>query len=273
MPPKHQPQQPLPKRKNLELSKDEEEQKEVSNLELFQLIEKMRTESKQGIDSMNNDLGSKISAVQSSLSDMQERIGGMEDKIHQGNAKADEAIKMAYQNKAAINILSQNMLQNKMEISGSNLDTNLKGEELKAKVKDLIESFGVSLSDQEIVQTFQRAKKNDATPIVVVEFTNLDTKLKVLQARKKILISKIYFNHCLTPLNRFLMYKAREVAKGKNFHVFLSGDQIHVKKDNDTKITINDLCDIETINSWVPNLRSSAPDNLIDTPSTSQSSA
>ncbi|KAL7033593.1 hypothetical protein ACKWTF_007648 [Chironomus riparius] len=270
MPPKHQPQQPLPKRKNLELSKDEEE---VSNLEIFQLIEKMRTENKQGIDSMNNELGAKITAVQSSITDMQERIGGMEDKIEQGTAKADEAIKLAYQNKAALNLISQSMLQNKLEISGSNLDANIKGEELKQKVKELIESFGITLSDQEIVQAFQRPRKNNAAPVIVVEFNNLDTKLMVLQARKQFFVSKIYFNNCLTPLNRFLMYKARETAKEKNFRVFLSGDQIHVKKDNDTKLIINDISDIETIKSWIPNGNESTPKYPNNTPSTSQSNA
>ncbi|KAL7024430.1 hypothetical protein ACKWTF_013036 [Chironomus riparius] len=255
MPSKHQ--QPLPKRNNLDMSKDDKENKEVSNFEIFQLIEKMRAENKQGINSLKNELGTKISEIQLLLSHMQQRIDGMETKIQQANAKADEALKLAYKNKTALNMISQNLLQKRMEISGSNIDVTLKGDDLTTKIKELIESFGVTVKDHELIQTFQRTRNQPVlqTPVVVVEFKNLDTKLKVLKARKTAIGSKIYFDNCLTPLNRFLMYKAREVAKEKNFRVFLSGDQVHVKKDNDTNLIINDICDVDKIKSWIPNLR------------------
>ena len=177
----------------------------------------------------------------------------MKTEIHQANVKADEALKLAYHNKAAINKLFQNRLHNKIEISGSNIDSSLKGKELTVKVKELTESFGVALSEKDITQIFQRPRKLPAAPVVVVEFKRIETKLKLLTARKNAKNSQIYFDNCLTPLNRFLMFKAREVAKGKNFHVFLSGDQVHVKKDNNTKLVINDTSDIEKIKTWIPN--------------------
>lgn len=249
------------------MAKDDKENKQVSNFEIFQLIEKMRAENKQGIDSLQNELGTKISGIQLLLSHMQEQIEGMKTKIQQANVKADEALKLACKNKAALNMLSQNLLQKRMEISGSNIDATLKGDELTTKVKELIESFGVTVSDQELIQTYQRPRKQPAleTPVVVVEFNKLDTKLKVLKARKTALDSKVYFDNCLTPMNRFLMYRAREVAKEKNFRVFLSGDQVHVKKDNDTNLIINDICDVEKINSWIPNLRATVSENPIYT--------
>ncbi|KAL7021778.1 hypothetical protein ACKWTF_012016 [Chironomus riparius] len=246
----HHPQKPLSKRKNPDEIK---EQKEVSNFELFQLIEMMRAENKQGIDCLNNELGSKITGIRLLISDMQKRIEDLETKIQKANTKADEALKLAYQNKAAINMLFQNILRNKMEISGSSIDSNLKGEKLTLKVKELVNSFGVALNDREITRTFQRPRKGPAAPAVVIEFKSFDTKMKLLKARKIAKNSKIYFDNSLTPLNRFLMFKAREVAKDKNFSVFLSGDKVHVKKDYATKLAIIDISDILEIKSWIPN--------------------
>lgn len=180
----------------------------------------MRADVKQDFDSLRNELGTKISGIQTSLEALQERIGGIESKIKENNTKVDESLKLAHQKKAAINMISQSQLQNKIEISGSNFDTNLKGEQLILKVKLLIESFGIPLSDHDIKQAFQRPKKHPAAPVVVVEFHNYDTKFKVLQEKRNIASNnKVYFDNCLTPLNRYLMYKAREVAKDKNFRV------------------------------------------------------
>ncbi|KAL7046014.1 hypothetical protein ACKWTF_002438 [Chironomus riparius] len=256
MPPKyeHPPQEPLPKRKKPEMARDEKDQKEVSNLELFQLIEKMRVENNQGMVSLNNDLGSKITGIQTSLTAIQDRVEEMDVKIQESNTKADESLKLAYQNKAAINMLYQSKLKNKIEIVGARLDSTLKGNELTLKVKQLIESFNIALSNQDIAQAYQRICKKSEAFVVVVEFSDFDTKMNVLKAKKNSKCnSKIFFNDCLTPLNRYLMFEAKKVAKEKNFRVFMSGDQIHIKKDKDTKKAINDTNDLEAIKNWTPN--------------------
>ena len=137
-----------------------------------------------------------------------------------------------------------------------------------------MESFGIVINNQDIKQAFLRPNKKSGALVAVVEFFDLESKIRVLQEKRKANNDrKIYFNHCLTPHNRYLMAKARAVAKEKNFRVFINGDQIHVKKDEHTKLTINDDCDIETIKSWIPNLRTNiaASNESQVVPTTSQS--
>jgi hypothetical protein len=248
------PKQPPQKRRAGDISKEEEENKEVSNLELFKFMEEMRAENKHGLMSLNSELSTQIATMQTSLSAMQHSIGEVESKVKLSNKKVEESLKLAYQNKAAINMLFQCKLQNKIDIVGANLDMSLQGTELIAEVKQLVESFGIAINNQDIKHAYQRQIKKTGALVVVVEFINLDTKIRVLKDKRQANNDrKIYFDNSLTPQNRYLMIKAREVAKERNFRVFMNGDQIHVKKDDQTKLVINDDCDIETIKSWASN--------------------
>jgi len=212
--------------------------------------------------------------MQTSLSTMQVNIGEMESKIQHSNEKAEESLKLVNQNKAAINMLFQSKLQCKIEIVGANIDSTLQGIELISKVKHLMESFRIVINNQDIKHAFQCPNKKSGALVVVVEFLDLDTKIRVLKEKRNANNDrKIYFNNCLTPLNRYLMFKTRQVAKERNFRVFINGDQIHVKKDDQTKLIITDDSDIETIKNWIPNHRTNiaASNRSQDIPSSSQS--
>jgi hypothetical protein len=255
--------QPPAKRSNSVLNSSDDT---VSNSDLYNFMAEMRAESKEKLESINNDLSTKISSLQSSISNIEENIGTMKLKIDENSSKVDESLKLANQNKAAINMLYQNKLQNKLEIVGTDICSTLQGNELLTKVNELIESFGIEIDDSDIKNAFQRPNKKSGASIVTVEFKDLGTKLRILKERKKVPSDrKIYFDNCLTPLNRFLMHRAREISKEKNFRVFLAGDQIHVKKDDQTKRVINDVSDIEIVKGWLSNQRVAVTKNKAPT--------
>jgi hypothetical protein len=175
------------------------------------------------------------------------KIGDMEVKIESNEKRID-------QNAKAINLLNQKELQNKIDIVGAKWSKNFAKEEIKEEVLKVMRKYKIDIDTTVIKSAYLRTNGKTGMQIMVVEFVDFETKLKVLKDKRASNIKDgIFFDNSLTPMNGKLMGSARKIAREKGFKTYLNNHKVHVRKSDNLAKCIECEEDIETVKSWAPN--------------------
>lgn len=220
------------------------------------LSQEFKSECSSIKEELTTKLDEKFGTLNNNIEEINLKVNKLEESVNKHDKKIDQQGKI-------VNRLFQEKLQNKMEISGASIphgsDKNKTKEEvikIFGKCKIRVETANIKMvyvkSDKPHDSTNEARKK----PIITVEFNDFETKIRVMKEKRKSNIRNgIYFNDSLTPTNKFLIGKARKIAKEKNFLMYMSNNRINVKK-SDTRIKwIEDEADLNEIQGWTPNER------------------
>jgi len=138
-----------------------EEELERSNNDLFTYLENMSMELSNElktvkgsmssvqteIQDMKNDfltqLNTKFNQINVEMENMNEKISNMNDNVNKNTTLAE-------QNQRFINAMQQENLINKMEIVGATIDKSKRGDDLKAEVIKIINSYDIAIKTDEI---------------------------------------------------------------------------------------------------------------------------
>jgi len=205
---------------------------------------------------LTSKLDEKLGMLNNNIEEIDAKVSKLEESVNRHDKKLDQQGKI-------VNRLLQEKLRNKMEINGATIsqvnDRNKTKEEvikIFGKCKIRVETASINKVYVKSVKPDDSTNEAQKKPIITVEFNDFETKIRVMKEKRKSNIRNgIYFNDSLTPTNRFLIGKARKIAKEKNFLMYMSNNRINVKK-SDTRIKwIEDEADLNEIQGWTPNVR------------------
>lgn len=225
------------------------------------------------------DLNSNMSKISESIEIISNRVAVNEATTNENKAAIatnSEAIKMnaaSIKNNTdstltcqkSLNMILQKELQNRIEISGLIVQQPTDQQGIISTAIQMFGSFNIQIAPVDIrfaaVKYIPISKGNKSLkPIVILEFTELSTKIRVLQEKRKVKDHRnIFFDYALTPANRSLMAKAKKIAKVKHLKVYLNANKIFVRKDASTVQAIECDADLEVINNWQVNTNFPAP--------------
>lgn len=238
---------------------------ERSNDDIYTFMKNMNQQ-------MNNNFKSIETKMNQNFGDLEKRlnvkIDEIEGKIESVNVKADNNSKL-------INWMQQEKLQNKMEIDGLKIDGSVNKSEVKAATLKFLHDLGLKVNSDEIKAAQMihvSISKTDRTtkPIIVVEFESLDVKIRVMRDKKlKKEQSGVFFDNCLTPVNRSLMGKLKKITKPKNFTVYIRNNRIFAKKSSVLFRPVECEEDIDVVATWPANIN--VRENYINKQSSSSS--
>lgn len=251
-----------------------EEELERSNNDIFTYMENMSRELSKELKTVKNSMSSVKTEIQDMKNDFllqlntkfdqvnaeMENING---KIANMNENVTKNTSLAEQNQRFINVMQQENLINKMEIVGAVIDKNKRGDDLKAEVIKIIKSYDISVKTGEIKYTSVRlinlkdknGTKNEKQ-IINVEFDTLETKLRIMkEKRTSKIFNNIFFDNCLTSRNRFLMSRARSVAKDRNFTALIKNNKVCIKKSEELFKYIESEIDLDEPKKWEANVK------------------
>lgn len=251
---------------------------EKSNDDLYNIILNLGSQ-------LSNDIKNECGAIKNELSNkMDEKferlnkdIDEMKGKIVELDVNVDKQGRRLDQQDKILNRMLQEKLKNKMEISGVSLPYQNDRSKTKDEAIKIISKFGIRIENESIKSAHVRNTKNNKDgetqkhQIITVEFNDFETKLRVLkEKRRSTQKNGIYFDDALTPTNKFLIGKAKKLAKEKNFMMYFSNNRINVKKSESKIKWIENESDLQEVREWTPNEEKQKKE---DKPSTSQESS
>lgn len=161
--------------------------------------------------------------------------------------------KIAHLNKCN-NSHYQARLNDTIEITGFPGSLRSATGDVRRIVMKYLKEMSIEIELVEIARAYFRefTTKGQKKCILVVTFLHNAIKSRVMEQKLKIrneINKNVYFNEALTPFNRTLVYKARQLKKaGKFSSVGSMNGQIYVKKLNGgPKIFVYNECEIEEI--------------------------
>lgn len=182
--------------------------------------------------SLESTLDKKIDLIASTLKLEIDTISTKLQNIEKSNK--EEFKKMTEDNRKYINnALKQQMLDCCMDIEGLKDEVISKSSDLKALVVATIKSFNIQIMDNDIEKAVltEINKGGINKKIITTTFADRNVKLRVIKGKRERKDSNdIYFNITMTPLNSFLMRKAKQLGKPLNLRVVFYDCAVHVKK-------------------------------------------
>lgn len=142
-----------------------------------------------------------------------------------------------------LNDLEQNAISLHMEISGINPDLVKPPADPMQLVLSLLDSYRIQYASSDIEKVLVRfIRRNDSSlPIVTVIFSTMDEKIQVMKRKKEVdpeNSQRIFFSHALTPYNRNLFARARQVGKEAGIRfVFVANGRIYLREEQAVKGT------------------------------------
>ncbi|KAL7045884.1 hypothetical protein ACKWTF_002385 [Chironomus riparius] len=255
-----------------------EEEADVSNAQVLSYMKNMSQELSTDIKDMKSSMSTMttqiedlkadfLAQIDSKFSELNVEIDCVKQKITDTDLKIITNAKLAEQNQKFINVMQQEKLIKKMEISGTTIEKNMKGEQLKAEVIKIIKSFGVIIKAEEVkfasIRQVNPKDKNGNThakQIINVELDTLETKLRVMkEKRNSKILNHIFFDNALTARNRFLMSKTRTVAKDKNFTAMIKNSKVCIKKNEEMFKYVEAETDLNEPKLWEENAKKKVP--------------
>ncbi|KAL7035524.1 hypothetical protein ACKWTF_008424 [Chironomus riparius] len=224
------------------------------------------------------ELKGSLDAVKTEVSDLSVKVNGLETRIDEVTSIANENSKLigSYnniqfeRNTKAINYLKQKELQNKIDIVGAKWPETMEGKNIKEEVKKLMRKYNVDMDVSLIKAAYIRKVNSLNIKVMVVEFLDFETKIRILKEKRQSKIRDgIFFDNSLTPLNGKLMSSSRKIAKEKNFKTYLNNNKICIKKSNVEVKWIESESDLEIVKLWVPNPNPNAQNNATQASSSS----
>ncbi|KAL7029473.1 hypothetical protein ACKWTF_001909 [Chironomus riparius] len=201
-----------------------------------------------------NELKGSLDAVTTEVKDLKTKVSGID-------ARVDVVAKIANENRKMIGSYKQDKLEKFMEIDGLKTNTIDNTDDFKALAVETIKSFGINIDPAEIDHAFKKEinlkKKvngSDKKKIVIVIFSNINTKIRVMKAKRDMPENTIYFNQSLTVANRSLIYKARNIV-GKKLKVYFSRGSVRVQKQDTSEIIIDDETKLNEVQQYYDNIK------------------
>lgn len=229
---------PPPKQKKTG-NRKREAQVAVSNSALLDAINSSHQESHAKLD--------KLMAEQSAIAFDVSTLKSINEKIKTDVSSNSNAIKILQSTQSdlsvRVNEMEQKALKLHMDICGLKSDQIAHHQNLKELVTALLGSYKIQHSSSDIEKVFLRniKRNNHTVPILTVIFTNVDEKLHIMRSKRQLdpkNEQKIFFSHSLTPYNRRLYAKAREVGRELKIpYVFITDGHVILKKGNEPRGT------------------------------------
>ncbi|KAL7044290.1 hypothetical protein ACKWTF_001868 [Chironomus riparius] len=210
-------------------------------------------EMRNGQCQFENKLDEKMDMLNNKMNMADEKLVAMDQKININEKRIDNG-------ERAVNYLMQEKLMNRMEITGYESNSRNDKNTLLQEVIGIMRNHNIQFEADEINYVYKRTinkNKNGKVvqaPLIVVDFKNFETKVRVLKEKRSSNIKNgIFFDNCYTAANRSLMGKVKKTARDKNFKVYLNNNRIHVKKSDNQIHTVEVESDLNIIESWPPN--------------------
>lgn len=205
--------------------------------------------------SVKADLSQQIQVIAERVSQIETNVVSLDSRVEDIKCKYNVVSKTAQTNKALINNIMQESLSKCMDIDGVSKSLMDEASDLKALTLDIISSFNIAISDQEIERVSKKdIKKNDGSvsTLLMVHFRDFDSKIRVMRAKRSNKESRnIYFNASLTPLNKYFMMNARKTVKNAGLKVFFKSGKVYVEKANKQIFAITCDEDLAAMESYV----------------------
>ncbi|XP_063633299.1 uncharacterized protein LOC134804257 [Cydia splendana] len=232
---------------------------EATLADLFAEVKNSRTSIETKIDNVQQqvtDLNDKWSSLESRLASMEERISNTEDKMETLStlpAQIKELQDYVTCLKKENNDRDQYGRQNNVEITGVPLHS---GENLRTILYNICTKVGFVLEQSDIdcihrIRVFSTDAKqqNLRPPSIIVRFTRRarrDELLAAARARRGITTAdagidgpstNVYLNEHLTPANKLLLKRAREVKSELNYaYVWVKECKIFLRKSDTSRV-------------------------------------
>lgn len=189
-----------------------------------------------------------------------EKMKATDEKLVTINEKIDKNADKVDNHERTLNYLMQEKLSNKMEISGYKCKSTNDKTLLLEEIVGIFNTYNIQIERDDIDYAYTRTVNKNSngkatpTPIIIVQFKDLGTKIRVLkEKREQKMNDGIFFDHCFTAANRSLMGKVKKIAREKKFSTYLSNNRIHVKKSDNQIQTVEIMSDVNIIDAWSPN--------------------
>lgn len=226
------------------------------------LIESTSRKHSEEIESLRNDLTQKIQVISDRVNVVESDISTLQSQVKTIDDKFGNVSKASQLNNKLINNLMQENLIKCMDIDGVDCNAIETTNDIKQLATDVINSFNIAINYEEIDRVSKKEIKKDengitkSKTILIVQFKEFETKLKVLRSKKNIKDSKIYFNATLTPLNKYFLMNAKKVARNAGLKTFFTSGKVHVEKPDKKTIIIQSDDDLNELKLYVNEIKS-----------------
>lgn len=214
------------------------------------------------LDDKANNLSKQIKELEVNVEKkIDEKFGEFKEFMDKTDQKLKEVEKKVEMNKnvstentRAINVLNQKELMNKIDIVGVKWSNSLKKENVKDEAKKIINKCNIKLEISDIKSAFLRNTKASRGQVMVVEFAEFETKIRVMKEKRMLKVRDgIFFDNTLTHTNVKLMIEARKIAKDKNFKAYLNNNRVCIRQSNENMKHILSEDDLEVVKLWTSN--------------------
>ncbi|KAG5674291.1 hypothetical protein PVAND_004269 [Polypedilum vanderplanki] len=225
-------------------------------------IEENVTNSLTIITNQLSQLTNRIQSIENSITSLDERVSAVE-RLSSQNTIANER-------KIMSNMIKQGKIENVMEITGIYTSRIQAEPNLKQLAVNTIQSFNIPIETEDIVKVSKReiefthkSGKTQKETKLLVTFADMDKKIEVMKHKSRIKENvNIFFNIALTPLNSYLMRKAKAMLKGRNIRVTFRDNAIKIKKLDGNDITLVDEDDLKVLENYVASFRNTIDNNM-----------
>lgn len=196
-----------------------------------------------------NAINEKLATMQISIDSNDSFLQNLAPKIYKHENQIDTI-------NSQINSLQQMKMSDRVEISGKWKEfIDKKKSPFKLQIIDLFSKMEIDIESSEIANTFikQIKEKNLVKKeILVVIFMHEEIKKRVMAKKLKSrneVAKDIFLNEALTPLNRHILYEARQNKRAGKIHsTGTYNGRVFIRKiDKTPKIFINSLCELEEL--------------------------
>lgn len=242
----------------------------ADNAAILSLLQSMKEEqlTKSDLNTINQMVDKKLESVQEKLESQNERMIQLETRLSQ----MENAGSNGYDNE----LMKQKILRNNIAIMGIPPTPN---EDLTSIVSSVLKLLAANAMEK--VESVYRTTPNAKRTLIIVKFSDYDTKIEVLNARAKKSIkldqtvfkgaSKssaiVFINNHVTPYFGVLLYHGRQAIKQKKIHscwIASNGCLLKMVEGGEPMgfKTVDELHGIiGTITSHVPNKRNLPDDS------------
>lgn len=214
-------------------------------------------EIRNDISILRGEMTQQINGLKMSFDEMSSNVDDISMQVEGLEKRFDVVSTTANENRKMINSFQQDKLEKKMEIDGIKDSVINSTDDFKKLALDTIESFGIAVSPNDIEYAYKKEitlkkkiNNSDKKLLIVVIFTNVSTKIRVMKAKRDQKTEcSIYFNTALTVVNRNLIYKAKQIVKGK-LKVYFARGCVRVLKKDKNEIMVQEEAHLNLVQQY-----------------------
>jgi hypothetical protein len=211
------------------------------------------------IAALRQEVNCQIDMIREKVDNVEMYVEGIKSRMDEVDTKLEQITEKSAKHDVQINRMLQDKLECHMEISGIDHEVISKSSDITELAITTMKSQGIEIDKNDIERVTKRVfnvtdkdQVQIKKGIITVVFKEFEKKVQVMKSKRSTQKrdETIFFNIALTPTNRHLMFKCKEITKGK-LKTYYGRGSVRVTKNDKTEFIIDEACKLEELKKYM----------------------